>query len=196
MIRLITFFLLVTLIVLIFIDASFHFDQERIQVKRQHQSAQRHWNLFYKQNYTYIDSSFKYDQDIQKIRTIIEPNKLLLSDKATSYYLAAELPVYVTNVQPHHNNSWSWTRFLNKRYACYLENDDSLEMVQSFIQDKSRSDEGSKQYFKYWVVNKDKSNLNLRFDCLSARSSSIAEGVIKVSELIYEGEYLSLYQLD
>jgi len=35
---------------LIVYDSKFHFDKERILIKRKHNSGQRHWNLFYGQN--------------------------------------------------------------------------------------------------------------------------------------------------
>lgn len=187
----------VGLLTLIAVDARFHFNEERVILKRQHQSAQRHWSLFYKQNYIYEDSLFKYRKDIDGIEKILEPNNVLISDKASSYYLASELPVYVKNVQPHHLRHAGWNKIFNERYLCYIELEEALEHTKNFIERQTRIDKQlNKPEIKYWLVNRDLRNLNMRYDCLANRGSRIIGGLDHLGELIYQGEYLWLYELD
>lgn len=182
---------------LVVIDASFHFDKQRVKIKRADKSPQHHWSLFYPQRYTFTDASFKYRKDIENIRKLIEPAKTMLSDRATSYYLAAELPLYMRNIYGHHGRHALWTEFIGKFFACYIDQERSLEETQTFIETLSNHVEDKKEPdFKYWIVNRDSNNLNMRNDCLATRGSEIADGLPKIAKQIYQGEYLWLYELN
>lgn len=188
--------LLILLAALVVNDVAFRFDREHLIAKRENQSAQRHWSPFYSQRYTYDDGPFKYAQDISSIRTLISDNSILLTDRATSYYLAAELPAYVRNVHRHHGRT-DWDSFLGKAYFCYIDQAASLGHVKEFIGDQAKSvKRENSPRFRYWVINRDSDNLNLRYDCLSTRGAEIASGLKNLAEPIFEGEYLWLYRLN
>jgi len=185
------------LIALVINDSYFHFDAERVSIKRQAKSAQRHWSLFYTQHYTYTDSSFKYRNDIEEIQKIITPGKTLLADRATSYYLAAELPIFVKNLHAHHSRDLLWVRFLQQRLACYIDLQDQYEEVLNFIETVDKQSlNGLEPEFKYWVFNSDAGNLNLRNDCLSMRGSDITSALPKFAKQLFKGEYLWLYEIN
>lgn len=195
--RILSAMVLIGVLVLTGYDAAFHFDRERVAVKRQHQSAQRHWSVHYAQSYTYLDSSFKYQEDINNIRLLIEPENIVLSDRATSYYLAAALPVYVKNVHAHHHRDTDWSQILSASYLCYIDQEASFERVRVFIElQRARANRDQLAQFKYWVVNRDPNNLNLRYDCLATRGKAIAQSLQKLGKLIYQGEFLLVYQID
>lgn len=195
--RAIAILVLFLLLLLVVRDAAFHFDEERVIVKRQNQSAQRHWSLFYHQTYTYDDSSFKYEQDIHNIEGLIEPNNTLLTDKASSYYLAAQLPVFVKNVHAHHIRNPDWMNMLKGSHLCYIDFQEFYSEAESFILNQTQiADLNGTPMIKYWVINNDSRNLNLRYDCLATRSGEIKKGLQDLGRLIYEGEYFLLYELN
>ncbi|MGK0439977.1 MAG: hypothetical protein ACJATK_002941, partial [Paracoccaceae bacterium] len=53
--RLLVFFALASVLALLAYDASPHFDKGLIQLKRQNNSAQRHWSLFYGQRFVFYE---------------------------------------------------------------------------------------------------------------------------------------------
>ena len=194
--RVIGVFLLIALAALVVNDMAFRFDLAHLIVKREHQSAQRHWSPFYSQQYTYDDGAFKYKQDISNMQLLVSDHSLLLTDRATSYYLAAQLPVYVRNVYRHHGRT-DWDSFLDTASLCYIDQAASLGKVVEFISDQEKKSElKNSPEFKYWVVNRDSDNLNLRLDCLATRGSEIAVGLENLAELVYKGEYLWLYRMN
>jgi len=187
--------LLLVLSVVVF-DSKFHFDSERVQLKRQNKSAQRNWSLFYSQKYIYHDSSMRYSSDLIDIADLITPHSVVISDISTSYYLAAELPVFIVNVHRHQGfRQTKWSKILSQLSFCYLENNEHLEMVREFLlRQRSSNDEMSTRE-QYLVINQDSLNLNMRYDCLSARDQSIINNMDKIGKLLYRGEYLVLYKI-
>jgi hypothetical protein len=179
-------------------DSSPHFDESLIQLKRDHRSAQRNWNIFYGQRFVYYDSDFRLQTDLAEIAKIIEPDSLALADLATSYYAASELPVYVRNVHQHHgrHTSISWAGILHSRSACYLALPEKYSQFQQFIADQQRVLKISGDIpFSYVLVNKDIRNLNLRYDCLWNGRTGLLANIERLAELKFEGEYLNLYEL-
>lgn len=190
---------IIVLLAIVIYDSRWHFDAGLIQLKRQHQSAQGNWNIFYGQHYVYQDSSFRYQADFAEIEKLIEPGKLLLSDIATSYFAAAELPVFIRNVRIHQgrNKSTAWRNFLGERTACYLNQIDSMDAFREFIlSENSNAKRLNRPEFKYVIVNKDTLNLNLRYDCLWHGRHGMIENMQAISTLVYQGEYLNLYKLN
>lgn len=196
-IKIFSILFLFTAAIIVVNDAMIHFDADRVSVKRQHQSAQRHWSAFYSQNYTYADSSFRYQYDIRNIAELIEPNQLVLSDLPSSYYLAAELPVFLLNAHAHHLRDYNSRQLIDGFYPCYIDQEESLSKVKAFIKRNRTQPEGkSHPRLKYWVINRDPINLNLRKECLATRGKYIATGLQHLGELIYQGEFLWLYQIN
>jgi hypothetical protein len=180
-------------------ESRHHFDPRLIQLKRQDNSAQANWNLFYGQRFVYYDSSFRYQADMDQIIELIRPGRVLLSDLATSYYAAASLPVYVKNVQRHHGRwqSLQWRNLFEDELACNLHDEEiSLAFKEFVYADRSFSETKGLPKFEYLLLNKDQHNKNVRLDCIWNSRAAFAASLEKFSTLIYEGEYLSLYKVN
>lgn len=180
-------------------DSYTKFSSESILLKRQNKSAQRHWNLFYGQRYVYEDSSFKYAKDMGKLSELVAPGSVVLSDISTSYYLAAEIPVFVKNIHRHHRGSGSgiWASLLRSKHACYLDQPERYAAFMKFIdQERNASTRPGNQPLRYFVVNKDQINLNMRNDCLSQRRTAFIKNADGFAKLAFDGTYLMLYELD
>lgn len=187
------------LALLVLNDVIFHFDKSLVQTKRKHVSPQRDWNIFYGQRFVYYDTPIRYEKDFQVILDIVQPHSLLFSDLATSYYSAVYLPVYVRNVHRHQggHSSIAWKRFLQSKQHCYLNDDKNLAGFQRFVQSENRVAEkiGAPEIM-YVLVNKDKYNRNPRFDCFWNGRQAALDNLAKISTLLYDGEYLVLYELN
>ncbi|RBP51501.1 hypothetical protein [Arenicella xantha] len=178
-------------------DAKLHFSQDLVDAKKSVRSAQRHWSLFYHQSNVYIDSSIRYQNDFVRLKTIVEPGSMVMTDLATSYYVAAQLPVYVPNIHRHHrrNDLPSWRRFLDNEHACYLNQEAHLEALSRFIKAKSLASNERVARWRYIIVNKDQENRNLRLDCLSQTRRAMINNILEFADIEYDGEYLRLYKL-
>lgn len=190
---------IIALLLLIAFDARVHFDADLIQLKRQHKSAQKNWNLFYDQRYVYADSAFRYEADFESISQLIEPNTVIFSDISTSYYSASYLPVYVKNIHRHHGRlDWSGVSdLLSGRKACYLQDPENVSFLAQYFRDHNAlMREQNLPEFRYILVNKDVKNLNLRLDCLWTARERLMRFVGGLSALKYEGQYLNLYQIN
>lgn len=180
--------ILIALVLLVY-DSKFHFDADIVERKEQSYSAQRNWNLNYVQDNVYRGSSFRYQRDFNNIYMLIEPNSVLLSDLATSYFAAAILPVYVVNIHRHQgrNLRQETVTFLNNRFLCYLEFEENRQKVSKFLRKNNEID--------YFLINKDRVNENRERDCLAFRSDTLIEQLSKFSDLLWEGEFLNLYSV-
>lgn len=180
---------------MIFTDASPHFDRGLIGKKRSVWSAQRNWNLFLDQDYIYRDTSIRYEQDLKEISKLSSINEVAFTDLATSYYLAANTPLAVKNIHPHQgrNADRVWRQLLRNRDLCFLDDPDRLAKVKALL----LADPPSKlrQRFKYIVVNTDSLNYNLKRDCFSQRSVQLQTAIEGIASLVFDGEYLKLYQI-
>lgn len=197
--KLISGFVFLSIVALIGYDAMPHFDEDLVHLKRGHRSAQRDWNVHYDQSYVFNDSSMRYQTDLNAIEAIIEPDHIVLSDLATSYFLAAHLPIYAKNVHPHQgrNQSVAWRQFLNDKTACYLGQDGNMLKFRRFVKNQNnRANKNKTPLFKYVVVNKDIKNLNLKYGCLWHARGRLSDAMAEISSLRYAGEFLDLYELN
>ena len=191
-------FALLAVLVFLAYESRHHFNQELIQAKRQHNSSQKNWNVFYGQRFVYYDGIFRYQADLDQIQKLIKPGHIVLSDLASSYYVAASLPLYVKNVHRHHGRSHSvdWKPLLDQGLACNLHKDETLKEFKDFVY-KGRAiafDKGQ-PVFEYILINRDLNNRNVRQDCLWSRRELFIKNIVQVSALIYEGDYFDLYQV-
>lgn len=184
--------LLAVLLGVIVNDSATHFDRELIQLKQQHKSPQKNWNVFYGQNYVFNHSSIKYEQDVLALKKIVEPKRVVLSDISTSYYLAAELPVYVKNIQRHQGAraNLEWGKVLKS--LCYLDQENHAQLFADFVRDYRQSLDSEPFYL---VVNKDQVNSNMRNDCLSQRRTAFIQNIDKYASQVFDGQYLRLYMI-
>ncbi|MDW7772657.1 MAG: hypothetical protein SCH71_07175 [Desulfobulbaceae bacterium] len=180
-------------------DSRFHFHTDSLRVKREHHSPLRDWTIGNNQQYLYHDSPFRYQSDLVMIAGMIEPGHALLSDLATSYYAAATLPVYVLNVHRHHRSTRAaaLAKVLRKNEFCYLEDSFHRQKAIKFLQRDTRA-AGEKNWpaLRYFLLNKDKENSMLWKDCLAMRSDQLEVSLLQISKLLYEGEYLNIYEFN
>lgn len=186
------------IIVIIVFDSSQHFDRDRIQIKREHRSAQRNWNLFYGQKYVFQDSSIKYREDFEDLSEVIKPNSVMLADISTSYYVSAQLPLFIKNSHRHHRgyNSWIWNDFVDSSALCYLDLAPRRELFSTFIMDQRREEQQKNTFrFRYLFVNKDQVNLNMRNDCMSQTRTAFINHIDEFANLVFDGNYFMVYEL-
>ena len=181
---------LIGLIALVLRDSLFHFDADYVKVKQKHYSAQRNWSIYYGQDYVYKDSPIRYQTDFAAMYPLIQPKSVLVSDLATSYYAAAQLPVYVVNLHRHQgkNVPHAWRSFLKGRTLCYMEFEENRQKVTAFFKTKHKPD--------YVLVNKDGVNKHRQRDCLAFRSHTLIKELPRYAKLLWEGEFLNLYALN
>jgi hypothetical protein len=190
---------LLALFVLVAYDSRSHFDADLIELKRQHDSAQRHWNLFYSQNNVYQNSSMRYVSDLAAIAELIENDSIVLSDRASSYYLAAETRAFVKNIHEHHggNRQAKWSRLISRQNACFPDRPERLAQFIEFIQkQQAYAARQGRPRFSYILVNHDTQNRNLPKDCLSARHGMLNKEYSSILPTVFSGEYLTLYSLN
>ena len=191
--------LLVLILATVVYDSRYHFDSALVEAKKKHQSAQRNWSVFYSQREVYEHSPLRYVEDIHAISELIDPQTTVLSDLATSYYLAATLPVYVPNIHRHQGRYQRpiWAKFIDKRYACYTEIEENSKNYVSFISNQKRKkNQADHLMVRYFIVNSDKINHNLRRDCLAFRARYIEEQLMLYGQKLYQGEYLTLFTVE
>ena len=189
---------LISLAALIIYDSLPHFDAELVKLKRQHDSPQRNWNLFYSQDNVFQNSSIRYATELGAIANLIKTGSIVLSDRASSYYIAAESRAFVKNIHAHHglNRDPMWRILLGRQNACFPDNSDRLRLFTEFVnKQKADADRLNRPPLNYILVNHDKQNRNLRLDCLAARSGSLNKEYSKLLPRVYRGEYFTLYSL-
>ena len=189
---------LVALLSTIVLDTAPRFSRDTVEIKRQHNSAQRNWNVFYGQNYVFDDGALKYQADFVKLESVIEPDAIALTDLATSYYLASHLPLYVKNVHRHHSVSIrrEWRMLIQSKHACFLDQPARKSLLVDFVRtERARSSASGAPEFLYLVVNKDQINRNMKLDCLSQSRSAFVKNIDDVADIIFDGEFLRVYKI-
>ena len=68
-----------------------------------------HWRVTRSAENNFRNASLRYYGDFTEIEKIIEPHSLFLADVATSYYVAAALPLYAANTHAHHSREYPWS---------------------------------------------------------------------------------------
>lgn len=189
---------LIGLLCLVVYDSKSHFDIELIKLKKKAHSAQRHWNMFYGQENVYESGGLKHAQDFSALRNIIEPNTAVFSDMATSYYLAASLPLYAKNIHRHHGRYRfaGWSALLDSNVACYLNVPDNLKRFKQHLQTEEQRVrlEGAVPV-KYVAINTEQKNINFKRDCLSQTRRSMLSVIDGFAKPVYEGETVLIYKL-
>ena len=197
MVRLLALVTLAAILVVVALDSRFHFDSKLVLLKKQNQSAQRSWNVHYAQAEVHLHSAMRYEPDIARINELITPGHVILSDLATSYYLAAMTPSFVKNTHLHQGRlrSPGWAVFLSKRDYCNLEDKARRDRVIQFFR-RQRALAIGQPRLKYIVINRDRQNQNLKLDCLATQHQRIKKALPGLARLIYDGEYLSLFEIE
>ncbi|MFT7686025.1 MAG: hypothetical protein ACI9FB_001370 [Candidatus Azotimanducaceae bacterium] len=190
---------LLSLLALVAYDARTHFDADLIELKRQVDSPQRHWSLFYSQSNVYQNSSIRYANDLASIAKLIENDSIVLSDRASSYYLAAETRAFVKNIHRHHggNREAKWSRLIGRQNACFPDRPERHAQFTTFVQkQQAYAKRQGRPRFSYILVNHDRQNRNLRKSCLAARHGTLNKEYSGILPTVFSGEYLTLYSLN
>lgn len=146
--------------------------------------AQYHWQLGRKFITNFEHSSLKYRDDLRDISDHIDPGALVLSDVATSVYLAASTNYYVVNPLPHHRVPDSTLSSTELEILC--DETATWEALREILM---------RLKVQYLIVNNDTQNPNLGLSCPALRSAIIATRFPSNFKTIFEGKWLSAYQL-
>jgi len=183
---------------LVIYDARFHFDADLIHVKRQNKSAQKNWNIFFGQSYVYADSAFRYEADFAEIEKLLEPFTSVFADISSSYFASTYLPVYIKNIHRHHGRDHftGISALLNSRQMCYLQDPKNIDASKQFFKtfNASMRAQGLSP-IRYFIINRDDKNLNLRQDCLWTARERLIKFVGTMADLKFEGEHLNFYEI-
>lgn len=167
-------------------EAKVHFDSELIELKKQRFSAQKNWNWFFDQSNVYESGSLNVSEDILPLRGVLQNDALLISDLATSYYLAAHLPIRIANVHRHHGRyrNQGVATMLDSGRLCRLSTQNNRDELETAIYDYWPKG----QKLAYLVINKSQGNQNFSRDCLSANRGYLISTAKEYFEEVFENE--------
>lgn len=188
----------VLLLVFLAFESSSHFSLALLKHKKEIFSAQKNWNLFYGQSNVYLNGGLRHADDFKALEGVLEPGSGLVTDLATSYYLAASLPVYVKNVHKHHGlyTSQPWSKLFTHRIVCYLDAPENFSEFQKVMRGESkRSLKEGIPPVRYIAVNRTHYNDNFKRGCLSQRRRGMLSVIDQLGEPVFDGETISVYRL-
>ncbi|MBX2847231.1 MAG: hypothetical protein KTR16_02835 [Acidiferrobacterales bacterium] len=180
-------------------DSRQHFDAELIELKKQANSGQRNWSLFYGQSNVYQNGGLRHADDFAKLAPLLEENSAIFTDIATSYYLASSLPAYVKNVHRHHGRwkSPEWNSLITARTACWIDVPDYLARFKEVLaQEQQVADRRGLPPVRYIAINNTDNNINFKRDCLSQRRGAIRLAINKIGDPVFEGDSVSIYKIN
>ena len=174
-------------------DSYRHFDQDLVSRKMERFSPQKDWNLFFSQSQVFYSGSLNITNDIVDLRDVLPRNSLILSDKATSYYLAAHLPVSVLNVHRHHGRykKREWMSFIDSNRACLLSEGNNYESLARLAR-KELDNQASPTFL---IISKAQGNKNYARDCLSSNRGYLIETAKNFFKLSYENQTFLVFDL-
>ena len=186
--------------VIVFIGAEswFHFDKDLIEKKKRAYSAQKDWSLFFGQSHVYMNGGFRHDEEFRELTVLLEPNTALITDLATSYYIAANLPVYVKNVYRHHGRqkSQKWEKLISQKIVCYLDLPDYLSQFENVVRyDNRRAKRKAVPPVRYVAVNLTQYNENFTRGCMSQRRKELLSVIDQMATPVYEGNTIAVFKL-
>lgn len=174
-------------------DGFFHFDRDLVVLKKQHSSPQKHWSLFYDQSHVYLSGSLNISNDLIDLREYVKEDSLVLSDKATSYYFTAHLPVHIVNIHRHHGRykRSGWGKYLDTGRQCRLSDTKNLHSLLELAKNHTMT------YGRdvLLVVNKSQNNVNHLKDCLSTNRGYLIKTADGLFPSLFENESFVLYSL-
>lgn len=188
---------LIGLVILIGFDSRQHFGSELVQLKKKHHSAQRNWNIFFGQENVYLNGALDQINEIEGLEFLSTERVAILSDLATSYYLASSLPIYVKNVHKHHGRYKSprWDKLIESRSVCYINHVKHFDKFKAVLKEEASAlSVKASPVVEYLVLN-NHANLNLRRDCFSKRTKILGSTLSRLAEKVYEGETLTVFRL-
>ncbi len=161
-----------------------------------------HWRLSNSMDQTLTQSGHLYKEDMKEIERLVNPSDSFISDEATSYYALSFLPLYPTTAKPHHGGSGKdySSPFVSYEFLKYLCGPDELYNDTDIVEFIGKKSALHKQRnwpdLKYVLLNKDTQNRFVRWQCLTANNPNTVRKVQAIGKLIYQGEYIDLYEID
>jgi len=146
--------------------------------------TQYHWQLGREFITNFENSSLKYREDLRDLGDYIGPGALLLSDVATSVYVAASTNYYVVNPLPHHRVPDSTLSSADLEILC--DETATWEALREILM---------RLKVQYLIVNNNSQNPNLSLSCPALRSAIMATRFPSNFKTIFEGKWLRAYQL-
>lgn len=157
-----------------------------------------HWRLANNRDAIFIHSSLRYQQDIKKIRELIDSNKnnSFISDVATSYYIAAETDLRPVVQQAHHSTTGLRFKELFQAF-CNNEISDS-EFANKIFRINQKRQNKNTDNIKYIIINRDTLNYTaevLGTSCVG-ETDHLVLGLDNIADLAHKGEFLSLWKIN
>lgn len=176
-----------------------HLNANIVTIKRQHQSAQRNWNVNFHRKYVINDSSLRYEKEFKKIIKLIEPKSYVYSDLATSYYAASHLPVFIKNTH-RHQGALIFSKFRALKYDQGCNEGNKIEwatkMTNYLSHSKRRLIKHNFSQTRYLLVNKDTQNMQVRPSCFMRTLTSHIQKNENLSKQLFNGDYFILFELN
>jgi len=175
--------ILFVLTCVIAIDVSFHlgvidswrFGSEPIEY---------HWQLGRSFDRNYQQSSLKYERDLAALNYDLKLSGRVLSDVATSVYLAATTKLSVVNPLPHHRIARRSVTKTDIEALC--DKDSSWETIRETM---------ARLAVDYVIINHDRENRNVVRSCSSLRTNQLIQRFEGVFKQVYKGAFLTAYKV-
>jgi hypothetical protein len=148
------------------------------------------WRLLRSWNENLRHSSIRYDDEFREIRPLLKEGAYFISDRATSYYVAAALPLYPRITHAHHS------RMVDKpdpKFLTALCARDGAAKAGRILEEV-RQDIGRSVPI-YVILVKDPGNRNVRVQCTSRDYDTVTANMDRLGDLLYSGRFVTVYQL-
>ena len=144
-----------------------------------------HWRLdrSFKDNYN--KSSLKYHADLSRLKKEIPQGSRILSDTATSLYIAATTDVFIVNPLAHHRVEGGSLNGQDLQNLC--ERNPMWDPIAKIL-DRTNID--------YLVVNEDKENHNIRRSCRNLRSKRLPSKFPSHFLQVFVGDNITVYKIE
>ncbi|MGI9316596.1 MAG: hypothetical protein ACR2QW_04615, partial [bacterium] len=162
-----------------------------------HSNLEFHWRFKNFQNSIKTHSSWRYLNDLDKIQDTISPvsDQAFIADLATSYYVAAETGLVPLVQQAHHTTSGLQYKEIFSEFCDGEISEDEFSKKLDRINLKRKK--SNSPPVRFIIINKDFLNYTAEVHGSSCvgETEHLLPGLTKISENVFEGEYLSLWEL-
>lgn len=154
-----------------------------------------HWRITRTAADNISHSSIRYYPDFRNIQGIVVGKSLFLADVATSYYVAAALPLYAANTHGHHGRDYDMYREI-LRALCGESNKNSIDDAEKLLRgQREQSIKAGRLPVRYIFVNKDTVNKNVKGHCMTRNHNEIERQLERFFKQIYTGQYIDVFEI-
>ena len=182
-----TFFTFFLVLVMLLPDILFHFNVfPRPLAGRE--ATEYHWRTFRNFADNHSNSSLKYRDEIESIDKLLPRDSIVLSDIATSYYLAASSRHNVQLIHDHHQITGYSLGFESMKDLCdRLSTRSSTGEVLEVFREVGTT---------HLIINNDKKNKNIGVLCKNENILKVALSQLKKDgRQIYQSQYIQVYSM-